>query len=467
MALTKDERKARKARRAKTPAAPAHGEAKPLAAEPGTEPDGEALAALHLDDIDGWDLRQKGEWLTFTANMPGYDRPRQFRRLIAPLEAKEISHVIADAPGPLLGILTLGGARSAKTLRLPPAFPCHILTSADGIGPAGLSGTAEATALSHLHRVHAMTQETLLAEAYLQARAAETKSLPLIFVRNESDGSADIAELAEGMAFRNLMIAARNLRDAAARLGKEARLLCVRLNYGLEDVRSDETAFRAGMVRLLDKLTAGLLALGFDRPVFLANFDCGIADQSDHPAMRTYGTLAWSHGLHDFILPQPAYGLAHDSYGRLTPDAMRQLAGIELAALTQVRPQNWWFCPMGLLAEASDATIRVRFRAMGDLEIDAADPFQAGEAAGFTLDNAQGVEIAGVSLSPDDPQDVLIRLNRAPKPGLRLRYGIGAAPAPGQTTPPARGALREKMVLRLADGAPYFRWALPFVLDVH
>ena len=475
--MTKEERKARKARRAATPQpAPALAQPTPNSAEiiltdaPLTDHDGETLAALHLDDIDAWNVRQKGEWLSFTANMPGYDQPRQFRRLIVPMEAKDISHVIADAPGPVLGILTLGGARSAKTLRQTPGFPCHVVTSADGIGAAGLSGTAEAAAVSHLHRVHAATQETLLAEAYLRNRNHQTKSLPLVFVRTESDSSASITDLAEGPAFRNLITAAQNLRDSAARLGKEARLLCVRLNYGLEDVRSDEIAFRAGMVRLLDKLTAGLLELGFDRPVFVANFDCGIADQSDHPAMRTYGTLAWSHGLHDFILPQPSYSLAHDSYGRLTADAMRQLAEIELAALAQARPETWWFCPMGLLAEACDeTTIRVRFRAMGDLAIDPDDPFQAGKAAGFSLDNGPaGLKITGVSVSADDPQDVLVNLSRKPSAGLRLRYGIGAAPAAGQPNlPPARGALREKTALRLADGTPFFRWALPCVLDVH
>ena len=464
MPKTKEEKKARKAaKRGAGQVATTAPDASLSAAEI------ERLAALHLADVDAWDIAQKADWLGFTANMPGYDRPRPFRKLIADLPSKDIAHIIADTPGPVLGVLTLGGARSTKTLRQRPQFPCHIVTTADGLGPVGLSGLEEAAPVSHLHGLHALTQEALLAEAYLQARHAQEKSLPLIFVRSETDASASITELAEGMALRNLMIAAQNLRDAAARLGKEARLLCVRLNYGLEDVRSDETAFRAGMVQLLDRLTAGLQELGFDRPVFLAHFDCGIAEQSDHPAMRTYATLAWSHGLHDLVLPQPSYGLTHDSYGRLTPEAMRQLAEIELAALDEVAAEREWFCPMGLLAETcDDTTIRVRFRAMAGLEIDRNDPFQAGPLAGFSIDGAgKGTKIVAVAVSDEDPQDVLVTLNRKPDEGTLLRYGIGAAPPKGQTTPPARGALRESNVLRFADGATYHRWALPCVLDVH
>ena len=442
--------------------------------DPATQTTAASAADVHsLGDVDAWHLRRRGEWLVFQARLDGAQGIRDFCRLVDPGGMEAEAHIIADTPGPLFGILSIGGARGAHALPERPAFPYHILAPGDDIGAVGMAGTGPADSVSHLHHLREVTRDAVLAEALLRERWDNHRALPLYMVRAETDASASVAALAEGMALANLLRAAESLAAAAERLGKVARILCLRIDYSLEDVISSSNAYRDGLLTLLDKLTEGLAARGFRKPVFLASFDCGTPDVSEGPALQAQSELVWNHAQHDLVFAAPGYCFAQNGYGRPTARAMRQMTEMERLALNAVYDEQEWFCPMLLLAEREgDKVIRVRARAMADLVIDPADPFDAGPACGFAVEDDRGpAHILSVAVDVADPQDILLTLDRAIGPGGRLRYAIGAPPrVPGARAaeyPAARGALREVQPVSSLDGEALYRWALPCLLEIH
>jgi hypothetical protein len=109
---------------------------------------------------------------------------------------------------------------------------------------------------------------------------------------------------------------------------------------------------------------------------------------------------------------------------------------------------------------------------MGDLVLDADDPFDAGPDAGFSLTgDTQGARIVSVAIDPDDAQDIVLTLDRDLGPEAQVCYAIGTPPRPSEQPlagyPAARGALRDITRMQFTDGAPMYRWALPCALDVH
>ncbi|GGH51604.1 hypothetical protein GVY41_07645 [Frigidibacter albus] len=432
----------------------------------------EGLDPSVLGDVDAWNLRQTGEWYVFSANLPGEQGARQYRCLVEADSAEEQVSIVADAPGALLGVFSLGGARATKALPRVPRFPYHILAPADDIGAVGMGGVEPARVLSHLNTLREVTRDALLAEVLLADRRRNHRALPLYMVRAETDGSPSVAALREGQAVANLLTAARSLKAAADRMAKPARILCIRLDYTLEDVQSDAVAFRDGMLALLDEITEGVGKMGFHKPVFLATFDCGTPGLSDHPALRAQWDLAWNHGEHDLVFAAPGYGFAQDSYGRPTPEAMLQMAEMDALAVTAIYEDRPWFCPTFLLAEREgERLIRVRARALGPLVIDAADPFGAGPTAGFRLEGQGAPHITQVALAEDDPQDLLLSLDAPATDDLHLLYGFSAAPRaaddPAAAHPAAAGSLRDDWQGAAEDGTPLHRWALPCALPVH
>ena len=447
-------------------------------------PQGPAVAAPvlavagHLDadllgDIDAWNLRQQGDWYVFAADLAGEQGVRQYRRRVAPEADEAELPVIADAPGAMLGILTLGGARAARALPRTARYPHHILAPGDDIGAVGMAGVAASTATAQPMALREITRDALLAEVLLSDRHRHHRALPLYLVRAETDGSATMAAMREGVACQNLLMAARNLAGIAASLAKPARILAVRLDYSLEDISGDSIAYRDGMLALMAKLTRDLGALSFRKPVFVATFECGTARTTDGPVLRAQWELAWNSGGHDLIFTAPGYMFAQDDYARLTDTAMVEAAEMDAAALTAIYADTPWFCPTFLLAEREgDLAIRVKARAITALVLDADDPFGAGVAAGFRLEGANnGAAIINVALAADDPQDVILTCDRPPEgTALHLLYGFGATARTGARAgahPAACGAMRDDWQAESATGTRLHRWALPCALPVH
>lgn len=414
-----------------------------------------------LGDIDAWDLRQEGAWYRFTARMDTTG-PGSFQRRV------EGGDIIAHAAGPLYGLFAIGGARRAAFNDIRPAHPFHVLAPGDHIGAVGLEGTEEAKPTDRLQRIRYATRETLLADALLAAREEEFRARPLYLARAETDGSATAADLSQGRAFDNLMAAADSLIGAAESLGKRAQVLSVGLDFGLEDTASDAAAHVAGLRALMARVERGFNRRGLHRPTFLVTFDSGTHEIGEHPVMQAHWELAWQHGAHDLVFAAPAYMAEMTRFGRPTEAGRTRLAEMDAHALAARMARKDWLCPLFVLAEHDGPRIRVTARALSDLVIDPADPFDAGPACGFAVTGCDGpVEVLGVEIADDDPGSLIVRCDRTPTgPAPRLSYARGGTP---RTDGPAnRGAIRDRWEApSRTGGLPLHRWAYPAALPLH
>ncbi|QXT40836.1 hypothetical protein [Gymnodinialimonas ceratoperidinii] len=400
------------------------------------------------EGIDAWDARAEGEWITFTARLAGDQGVRGFR------QHREGGDIIAEANGPLLGLLGIGGARAALATREPARYPHHIVAPADDIGAVGHAGIETAKPLNRLEHLREMTHEALTARTILDWRMADFGPLPLFMTRVETDASPTAAELATGRAVENLLVAARNLREAAALMGKKAKVLAVTLDFALEDHSDSAHAYRDGMLAVMEAVSDGLWAEGFDRPLFVARFESALPELAPTPALEGQWELSWNHDEHRLLHSAPAYMFARDAYDRPTETARLQQAEMTASAIAEAET---WKCPTLHLAELEGTTLRVPARAAGALVLDTDDPLGAGPAMGFSLTGCTNdAEITAVSIAEDDPQSLQISLSKAPEgPDLRLAY-----------TTHGPGALRDTWQLDSATGATLHRWALPAHLPI-
>lgn len=416
----------------------------------------EALPVPDLpDDIDLWAPKREGDWVLFQANLPGADGPRGYRRHVSG------GAILAEARGPVLAVMGIGGARAGLGTKGPARFRWHVLGPADDIGAVGQGGEGEAVATDALEPLRELTVEALIADELLARRRAEHRSLPLMFVRAETDMAATSHELGTGAAVTNLDRGFANLLAASARLGVGAQVLAVVLDYTLEDLTGDPVAYRDGMIALMERITRGMAKQGLARPVFLAAFDCGTQTVTRGPGLEGQWELSWNHGDHQLVFAAPSYAFRMDDTGRLTDEGRAEKAVLMTEALLAIRGGGKWLCPTIQLAEWTGDAIRLVCEAMDHLVIDAEDPFGAGPRAGFALEGVtNGAKITAAEVDKGDPKVVVLKCSKAPKGEVYVTYAhaaeSGAAPYPAN-----RGALRGDF----GEGA-LRRWALPARLKV-
>ena len=412
---------------------------------------GAALPVPDLpDDIDLWAPRRDGDWVVFQANLPGADGPRGYRRHVSG------GAVIAEARGPLLAVLGIGGARAGLGSPGPARFRWHVLAPADDIGAVGMGGEGEAAVTDALEPLRELTVEALVADDLLARRRAAHQSMPLVFVRAETDMAATSHDLGTGRAIDNLDRNFTNLVAAAARLGVGAQVLAVVLDYTLEDLTGDATAYRDGMIALMERITRGMAKQGLARPVFLAAFDCGTQSVTRGPGLEGQWELSWNHGDHRLVFAAPSYAFRMDDTGRLTDAGRLEKAQLLTEALLAVHGGGKWLCPTIQLAERSGADIRLICEAQEPLVIDKDDPFAAGKLAGFALEGVtNGAKLTGVGIDKTDGKVVVLKCSKPPEGEVFVTYAHAAAPGAGPY-PANRGALRGDN----GDG-PVRRWALP------
>ena len=220
------------------------------------------------ETLDAWSVRQDGEWLKFTANPPGKSGPRGF------MSKGPQGTVIADTPTPLLGILAIGGSRASVANTTECDFPFHIVAPGDDIGGVGLDGVERAKELSSVHMLREMSHEALVAQVLLNDALVSRHALPLYYVRGETDGSTSASALAVGMALENLSIAAKNMKAAAADMGKRGEILGVFIDFSLEDVVSAPAEYRDGMIALMENISRNFARDGVPAPRFFSFFEC-------------------------------------------------------------------------------------------------------------------------------------------------------------------------------------------------
>jgi hypothetical protein len=294
-----------------------------------------------------------------------------------------------------------------------------------------------------------MTHEALCAQAILHWRMADFGPLPVFVTRVETDASVTAADLAQGRAVSNLLIAASNLRDAAQAMGAKAKVLAVTLDFALEDQSETSQDYRDGMLAVMEAISSGLWEMGFDRPLFVSRFASGLPDLAPTAALEGQWELSWSQGDHRLLHSAPAYMFALDTYDRPTDAARQQQAEMTAAAIAEAET---WKCPTLHLAEVEGDVIRVAARAAGPLSLDEADPFGAGDMFGFSLMGCTNkAAIKGVVIAPDDQQTILIRLDKTPKgKDMRLAYAVTGT-----------GAVRDDWSMQSTTGVTLHRWALP------
>ncbi|SFS19536.1 hypothetical protein SAMN05444714_2230 [Yoonia litorea] len=414
----------------------------------------------HLEGIDAWEVRQDGEWLYFAANLPGDQGVRGFRRL------GDGGDILGDAPGPLVGILGLGGPRAAIATREASHYPQHITAPADDIGAVGHAGVEDAKSVDTLEHLREVTHEALVAETFIRWQQEKYAAFPVFMTRVETDSSATSAQLANGKAFENFVAAASNLTLAAKRMGKKPKLMCVHLDYSLEDTSDDAVAYRDGMLSVMGRAEDALFKLGFENPVFVARMESGTAEITQAAAIEGQWELAWNHGSHRFLYSAPSYMFAHDRFERATTDARREMAEMTAAAIAD--PENWQ-CPTFYLAERTGdpKVIKVVAQSMTDLVVDQYDPFDAGAGGGFRVLYADNpVDVTDVSVDPDDSKALHLRLSARPEgEGVQIAYAFGAAPRDG-SYPANCGVVRDTWQLESKTGRVLNRWALPCLLPL-
>ncbi|MEO0485595.1 MAG: hypothetical protein AAF092_06760 [Pseudomonadota bacterium] len=428
------------------------------------EPQTPVVDASVLGDVDAWDLRRAGDWYRFHARLPGDQGARMFRRRVAVPRDASAPDIIADPTGALYGVLSLGGARRAGTSDEALRFPYHVVTAGDEFGPAGSVGTEAPVATELMQRVWEQSRDTLLADALVAQRFADWRALPVIYARGEADSSATMAEFTEGAAMAQLAQTVANFVAAAGSLGLPPKVLCVGLDFVAEDVSGDAEAWRAGMIAVMDNVTALFARHGLRKPLFTTLFDAGSGTQPDGPVLRAQWELAWNCGAHDLLVTAPGYMFAQDRFGRLTGDARAQLAEMEACAVEAANADAGWACPLFLLAEVEGdgKTIRCKAQCTGPLVVDGDDPLGAGAAAGFRLEGTRnGARVTGVTVARDDPQDLLLTCDKPPKGrAVTLLYALGQDGG-------NRGAVRDGWARASRTGATLRRWALPAALPVH
>lgn len=402
------------------------------------------------EEIDLWSPRREGDWVFFQAHLPGADSARGYRRHV------QGGAILAEARGPLLAILGIGGARAGLGSPGPARFRWHVLGPADDIGAVGQGGEGDAVATDALEPLRELTVEALVADELLARRRAAHQSLPLVMVRAETDTSASAHELGAGLAVANLDRACANLKAAAARLGTRAQVLAVVLDYTLEDLTGDPLAYRDGMIALMERITRGMAKEGLARPIFLAAFDCGTQTVTRGSGLEGQWELSWNHGDHQLCLAAPSYAFQIDDTGRLTEAGRAEKALLLAEALLAVQGGDRWLCPVIQLAEWSGKDIRLVCEAQEGLTIDSSDPFGAGPLAGFALEGVtNSAKITGVAVDKADSKVVVLTCSKKPEGEVFVTYAHAAAPGQGPY-PVNRGALRGDF----GCGAVR-RWALP------
>ncbi len=419
------------------------------------EAEGPLDVAERLGDVDAWDLRRIGDWLHFTALLDPDGPARGYQRPLAG------GDVIAAAPGPLYGLLSLGGARRAGFNAGPATFAHHVLAPGDDIGAVGAEGTAEVAASGLLQHIPHRTRDALLADVLLGWRRAARRGLPLFMVRTETDGSSSPSALGQGLAYRNFLAALDSLVAAAKALGKRAQVLSIGLDFSLEDQTSDAAAYATGVRALMGQIERDMAMRGLQRPHFLMTAEAGTQSISTHQAMPGQWELAWSHGDHSFAFSAPGYMFEQTRFGRPTETARQRMAEMDAHALVALTNRQEWLCPLFLLAEYQRHEVRVTARAMGELVIDrglTGDP-----ACGFSLSGTEA-RIIAVQVAEDDTQALILTCDRVPE-GADLHYAYGAPPS-ADAFPANRGAIRDGWSSESQAGGPLHRWALPAVLTV-
>lgn len=425
---------------------------------PVSAPDAVTTPATPLDpavlgDIDGWDVIRQGDWLSFTARLPGAEGTRRYLRHASG------SAMLAQAPGPVQGVFSLAGGRRFNAPSLVPDFPFHIL------GTAPFEDAGEDPPLFDNLRHCGLDAD--LAAALLRRRHADYRALPLFACAASLLPASPLDPQDKLTAFR---AALARFAGLAAALGKTARIAAICLEISPDQIADDQDAdsFHRALLAHLDNLAGAIAAADLPPARFLITLDCGGWWGTGAPRARIAAEalcrLALCPGTHDLTVTGSTAPLAQDRLGQPLREAALVQAELESLALESLAGRAAWTAPTLCLVERdSPRSLRALFKSSAPLVLDPEDPMGTGPLAGFALTGAPGVEIAEAMIDPQDDRSVRLTLS-ADLPRdvpARLDYAIPTAPDPDRRLPGWAGALRDDWQGATGTGGLVHRWALP------
>lgn len=404
------------------------------------------LDAAILGDIDGWDVTRQGDWLAFTARLPGAEGARRYLRHASG------AGVLAQTPGPVQGIFSIAGGRRFNAPSRVPDFPFHIL------GTPAFTDPDEAPPLFDNLRHCGLDAD--LAAALLRRRHADFRALPLF---------ACAASPRDDLpAFRAALCRFTALATA---LNKAPSIAAICLEVSPDQIAADQDAdiFHRALLSQLDHIAATIAEAGLPPARLLVTLDCGGWWGSDPDRARIASEalclLALCPGPHQVTLTGATAALAQDRLGQPLHAAALIQAELESHAVEARAARADWTAPILCLVERDGPRrLRALFKSTAPLVIDADDPMGAGPLAGFALTGApDGTRITEIAIDPQDPRTVLLTLSAdLPRDiAARLDYAMPGAPGPDRRLPGWAGALRDDWQGETGTGAPVHRWALP------
>lgn len=411
--------------------------------------------AAILGDIDAWDVTRNGDWLGFTARLPGAEGTRRYLRHVSG------PGIAAQTPGPVLGVFSLAGGRRFNAPSLRPDFPFHVL------GMIADDAPDETTPL--FQNLRHCGQDADLCCAMLHRRHDSFRALPLFatglnLLAAAPLATADITPLHNQLA---------RFTALARALGKSPRIAAFCIEIGPDNLAPgmDAEGFHRAALALLDGLAAAIAAAGLPPARFLLTLDCGgwwgCLPARARIAAEGICRLALCPGGHDLTVTGSTAPLPQDRLGQPTRAAARIQATLESLAIEAHFARESWIAPVLCLAERDGPRrLRAVFKSEAPLHVDAGDPMRAGSMAGFALYGAGDAAITAIEIAPGDDRSLLLTLSDdLPADGqARLDYAIptGQAMPDAAGGPPGwAGALRDEWQARAATGDDLFRWALP------
>lgn len=354
------------------------------------------------DDIDWWNARSEGDWVRFDARLPGTDDSRRYARHASG------AGVLADAPGALLGLISLAGPRRYTQISVAPDFPYHIV----GCPPPEVDESPLFANLGH------RGIDTGICDRLLARRHAAFRRLPLhvtqpcLLVPSAPLEKADLTEFTQAL---------NRIATFARELGRPARIIAVAVELGPQHVTTGATAedMHLAVLGLLDRVAADIRAAGMGEAPILLTVDAGAWWNDDAElaqcAADALQRLILCPGAHVIVPVGSTTGLEQDDLGLPSKAAMAEQILREVSVIERLQDRQTIAAPVLYLAERIDPRhIKAIFKVQCALSIDAGLLDQIGPGAGFSLrlaDTGEDWPITSVEIDPGDSGTLILAVS--------------------------------------------------------
>ncbi|MFV0292082.1 MAG: hypothetical protein ACK5II_02175 [Paracoccus sp. (in: a-proteobacteria)] len=377
-----------------------------------TAPTSQGDTAWIEDDIDWWNARKEGDWTQFDARLPGTGDSRRYLRHVSG------PGIMADTPGALQVLASLGGSRRYTQQSAQPDFPYHVIACP----PPEPGETPLFANLTH------RGIDSAICDILLHQRLAAFQRLPSFAIQPcllPPTGLPDQTDLAE---FRQGI---QRLTALAAAMDKPVQMAAIVLELGPQhlDPSLDPDILHRASLKFLDKIATEIRAAGLGETPILLTADAGAWWNCDVLAARKAAEalqrLVLCPGTHRIIPVGSTTGLMQDDLGMPANETIACQAALEARVIDTVLRGHICDAPVLYLAEyIGPNRIRATFKTRGGLGIDGIRHEQTGPGAGLSAtltDTGADWPINTVERDPQDRGALIVTLQSDPPPGHELR----------------------------------------------